>query len=394
MRNVARRAGLLTAGVGSVLALAGCGARQSIFDPKGDSADKINRLQIPVFLVAGLVGVIVFAAIGYALWKFRDQPGRVLPPQSHGNRTVEIALTVASAVILLPIAVLTVGTLFSLAKTPSDALVVRVTGQQWWWEYTYPSITGPSGRPLVTSGEMPIPVGRNVLLELTSRDVIHSFWIPALNGKKDAVPGRVHQLRIEADQPGYYFGQCTEFCGLSHANMRQRVVALSQADFDKWVENETKPANKPTDATSPEGLGYASLGARCVSCHQVDGYTDDKGVQIDSKADEVLVSGAAPNLTHLMTRASFAGANYSLRTKECEDRLLKATPEEFGAEYLKGTSVECLNRTELEAWLRDPSALKAMAPNPNAEGKGRGMPTLGLTEPQIDELIAYLSTLS
>ena len=394
MHSGVRRASRAVVVVGAVLALAGCGARQSIFDPKGDAAGKINRLQIPVFLIAGLVGVIVFGAIGYALWRFRDRPGRVIPPQSHGNRAVEIGLTVTSAVILLPIAVLTVATLFSLAKTPSDALVVRVTGQQWWWEYTYPSIIGPSGRPLVTSGEMPIPVGRTVKLELTSRDVIHSFWIPALNGKKDAVPGRVHPLRIEADRPGLYYGQCTEFCGLSHANMRQRVIALNQADFDAWVANQTKPANKPTDATTEAGKGYASLGARCVSCHQVDGYTDDKGTQIDSKADEVLVSGAAPNLTHLMTRASFAGANFSLRSKECEDRLLKASPEEFGAEYLKGTSIECLNRTELEAWLRNPSGLKPMAPNPNAEGKGRGMPTLGLTEPQIDELIAYLSTLS
>ena len=395
MRNGVRRAAGLAAAAGGVLLLAGCGARQSIFDPKGEAADKINTLQTPVFIAAGVVGVIVFVTVAGVMWRFRDRPGRVIPSQSHGKKAVEIGLTALSAVILAPIAIFTVSTIFQLAKTPgADALVVRVTGQQWWWEYTYPSIPGASGRGLVTSGEMVIPVGQRVKLEITSRDVIHSYWIPALNGKKDAVPGRVHPLWIEADQPGQYFGQCTEFCGLSHANMREKVIALSKADYDTWVANQSKPVSKPADAASPAGLGYASIGARCVSCHQVDGYTDDKGAQVDAKADEQLVSGAAPNLTHLMSRSTFAGANFSLRSQACQDRLDKATPDQFGAEYLKGTSVDCLDRPKLEEWLRNAPGMKAMAPDPGPNGLRRGMPNLGLTEPQIDQLIAYLSTLS
>ena len=390
----ARRVGQVAALAGGVLVLAGCGTRQSIFEPRGDAATRINNLQVPVFIVAGVVGVIVFAAVGYVAFRFRDRPGRTIPSQTHGKKVVELTLTGLSAAILIAIVLPTVSTILSLARTPKDALVVRVTGQQWWWEYTYQDVNGASGRPLVTSGEMVIPVKTKIQLEITSRDVIHSFWIPALNGKKDAVPGRVSPLWIEADKPGQYFGQCTEFCGLSHANMREKVIALNKADFDAWVANQSKPVNKPADAESAAGKGYASVAARCAACHQVDGLTDDAGAQINAKSDEQLVSGVAPNLTHLMTRSTFAGANFSLRTKECQDRLDKATPDEFGTEYLKGTSVECLDRPALEEWLRNAPGMKAMAPDPGPNGLRRGMPNLGLTEAQIDELIAYLSTLS
>ena len=129
----------------------------------------------------------------------------------------------------------------ALSKTDDTECVVNVTGQQWWWEIDYPH----AGRlrrhrptPIVTSGQMVIPTGTNVLVRGTSRDVIHSFWIPKLNGKRDMVPGRVQTLRIQADQPGIYAGQCTEFCGLSHANMRMEVVALDPADFETWKANQ------------------------------------------------------------------------------------------------------------------------------------------------------------
>lgn len=394
MHKGLQRAYRSAAALGGVLVLAGCGAKQSIFTGDGDAAQEINTLQIPVFITAGVVGVIVMAAVGYVLFKFRDRPGRAIPPQSHGKRAVEIGLTALSAAILLPIAVFTVSTIFKLAETPKDAMVVRVTGQQWWWEFSYPGVTGPSGRPLVTSGEMVIPVGQKVKLEITSRDVIHSFWIPALNGKKDAVPGRQHELWIQADKPGQYYGQCTEFCGLSHANMRQQVIALNQADYDKWIAKVSKPVTKPADADSAEGRGYADVAARCASCHQVDGLVDASGKQINAAADEVLVSGAAPNLTHLMSRTTFAGANFGLRTDECQARLDDATPETFGEEYLKGTTPECLDRAALEEWLRNSPGMKSMAPNPGPNGLGRGMPNLGLSEAQIDDLIAYLVTLN
>ncbi len=231
--------------VGALVFLAGCAkdAPQDYFQPKGENARKINDLQTPVFIIAGVVGVIVLGVIAYIMWKFKDR-GQDIPEQSHGNPKLEIALTILPAIILAGIAVPTVVSVFDLAKTSDAECIVNVTGQQWWWEYDY--ATGECGgvnipEPIVTSGELVIPAKTNVILRITSRDVIHSYWIPALNGKRDAVPGRLHTLRMEADQPGIYTGQCTEFCGLSHARMRQAAVALDTADFQTWVDNQLEP---------------------------------------------------------------------------------------------------------------------------------------------------------
>ena len=168
--------------------------------PKGDYAQKIFNLSWPVFLIAAVVGVIVFAIIGVAIVRFRERPGdEFTPKQVHGNPALEIGLTVLPAVLLAAIAVPTVNVLFDLNADPEDPLVINVTGQQWWWEFDYPSITGDDGLPLVTANEMVIPAGQQVRLNITSRDVIHSFWIPKLNGKRDAVPGRVHTWNMQAD---------------------------------------------------------------------------------------------------------------------------------------------------------------------------------------------------
>ena len=138
---------------------------------------------------------------------------------------------------------------------------------------------------------MVIPAGDPVDLDITSMDVIHSFWIPALNGKRDAVPGRHHPLTFEADEPGTYWGQCTEFCGLSHANMRIRVIALPQDEYDAWLENQMRPAEAATgDAVDGEEL----FSSTCTSCHQIRGLNDDY-------TGAATVSGTAPELTHLMT---------------------------------------------------------------------------------------------
>ena len=148
-----------------------------------------------------------------------------MPEQSHGKPALEIALTILPALILVGIGIPTVSTLMDLAKTNDTECVINVTGQQWWWEYDYPAQQGCGGitSPIITSGDLVFPANTNVLLRISSRDVIHSYWIPKLNGKRDAVPGRVQTLRIEADQPGIYAGQCTEFCGLSHANMKMQA---------------------------------------------------------------------------------------------------------------------------------------------------------------------------
>ena len=368
------------------LALAGCAkdAPLDTFQPKGEEAQKIQDLQVPVFIIAGVVGLLVLAVTIVIIVKFRRKKGHEddVPHQIHGAPRLEVMWTIAPAVLLAFVTVFTIKTLFELAQTPKDPLNVTVVGQQWWWEFSYPDLKDANGAPIVTPNEMVIPVGKEVSLRITSRDVIHSFWIPALNGKRDAVPGRVQPLTLEADQPGEFFGQCTEFCGLAHAKMRMRVVALSQADFDTWVENQHKPAVDATEEVAT--AGEAVFKSQCARCHTVNGLTDDKGQPIVSQADAQLVSGAAPNLTHLMSRTSFAGATYDLKRPGCTGDL-QGLPT--------GTPTECLNAEELSAWLRNPLALVPMVGEQNVDGKYRGMPNLGLSETQISQLVAYLATL-
>jgi cytochrome c oxidase subunit II len=242
-----------------------------------------------------------------------------------------------------------------------------------------------------------MPTGTDVLLRITSRDVIHSYWIPKLNGKRDAVPGRVHTLRMQADEPGIYAGQCTEFCGLSHAEMKMEAVSLNATDFATWVAIQTEEY-APIDPASEIGKGEALFAANCAYCHQVNGLTttnsEGEPVPVIANPDQYIVSGAAPNLTNLMTRNTFAGATWDLLTPECRDRVWEAPPEEFGQRYLEGVTAECLNEVDLREWLRNAPGKKPMyaSDEQKAElgGKTRGMPNLHLTEDQIDLIVGYL----
>jgi cytochrome c oxidase subunit 2 len=396
VKSSRRRIITALAGLSGVAFLSGCAtnAPQDTFQPSGPNAQMIDDLNMIVFPIAGIVGVIVLALAGYIFMKFRDR-GQAIPAQSHGKPIVEITLTVIPALILTVVGVFTFRTIFDLAETEDTELIINVTGQQWWWEYDYPVQSGIE-QPIISSGQLVIPVGTKVLLRETSRDVIHSYWIPALNGKKDAVPGRIHLLRLEADKPGIYAGQCTEFCGLSHANMRMEAVALSKEDFAKWVQGQQKAYTAPAAGTLA-AEGETTFINQCSRCHQVNGIKDANGKPIISAPDENVYSGAAPNLSHLMSRNTFAGAMFDLVTEECRADVWEAKPEEFGAKYLKGVSEDCLNQRDLRAWLRNAPAMKPMYADPtNLEksgGKYRGMPNLGLTEDDIDKLVAYLVTL-
>jgi cytochrome c oxidase subunit 2 len=388
-----------TAAVVSVgLVLSGCAknAPQDIFQPKGPNAHDINNLQKLVFPISGIVGVLVLALGIYIFLRFKDR-GQPVPAQAHGRPVVEITLTVVPALILAIVGVFTFRGVFELAKTSDTEMVINVTGQQWWWEYDYP-VQEKYGinTPIITSGQLVLPVGTKVLLRETSRDVIHSYWIPALNGKKDAVPGRINLLRLEADKPGIYAGQCTEFCGLSHANMRMEAVALSKEDFAKWVANQQAEYKKPAEGTLA-AEGETVFLNQCVRCHQVNGQKKADGSPVIAAPDENVYAGAAPNLSHLMSRNTFAGAMFDLLKKDCRKDVWKASSEEFGAKYLAGVSEDCLNESQLRAWLRNAPSQKPMYADPAklgpTGGKYRGMPALGLSEDDIDKLIAYLLTL-
>jgi cytochrome c oxidase subunit II len=354
----------------ALLVLSGCAgdAPQDIFKAEGNEARKITDLNF-VFWIAVVVGILVLMAVTYVIVRFRQDPERpeAVPAQIHGNTKLEIMWTIAPAVLLVFVAVPTIATIFDLADQPDDAMEINVIGQQWWWEFGYTE----NLKGIVTANEMVIPAGEEVVVNITSRDVIHSFWVPRLNGKKDAVPGRVHRLTFHADEPGEYWGQCAEFCGLSHANMRIRVVALSAADFDRWTANQLQPAVTPAAGSAAE-RGLAVYNQQCANCHMVTG---GGAAELPGRAAQV--SGAAPNLTHLMSRTTFAGAMFDLKDPSCS----------VANDMPTGTPVECLNRPQLENWLRNAPKEKAMYP------PTRGMPALGLNEAQIDDLVEYLSTL-
>ena len=378
MKRHLRPAGM----VGALLALAGCAsdAELDTLTPKGPDARSIDALSDPVFLVAGVVFVIIFGGTGYLWWRFRDDHSdEEYPEQVHGNFRLEILWTIIPTVILVVIGVFTIITLTDLNRYEDNAMAlsvdgdattwepeVVVVGQQWWWEYRY-YFGGTEGldisdarhlppADIVTANQLVIPVGQEIELKMSSRDVIHSHWIPALNGKRDTVPGRTTYWKLEAEEPGVYFGQCTEFCGLSHSRMRMQAVALSTADFQAWVDQQVQPAAEPTDPAAI--AGKAIFESQCARCHVIDGVNDEtKGAD--------LIANAAPNLTHLMSRTTYAGGIFNLY-------------EPDGS----------LDRTQLEAWLRNAPAEKPAY----AEGR-RGMPAMGLSETEIDDVVAYLETL-
>ena len=376
--------------------VAGCAqdAPQDTWRPAGSNARQINDLDIWVFSIAGIVGVAVFSVLGFAVWKYRDR-GQPIPEQTHGKPALEIGLTILPALILIGIAIPTVGTIMDLNKTDDTECIINVTGQQWWWEVDYPVQDGCGGieEPIVTSGQMVIEAGSKVLVRGTSRDVIHSWWIPRLNGKRDMVPGRIHTVRLEADEPGIYAGQCTEFCGLSHANMRMEVIAMEPDDFAAWKANQLEAYASPVEGTLA-AEGEATFITQCSRCHQVDGLTDSGGELVVARPDQNVWSGAAPNLTNFMTRNTFAGATWNLLSNECWPDVWEADSSEVGAAYLEGVSDSCLNEVELREWLRNAPAKKPMYTDPESleetDGLPRGMPYLALSEDQIDQLIAYL----
>ncbi len=265
---------------GALLALAGCASNAPLdtLKPQGPISRSIDSLSDPIFLIAGIVFVLIFGASGLIWWKFRDDHSTdEFPPQVHGHFRAEIAWTIGPAILMAAIGVFTLVSHFELNSEDRTDIVLNVdgvstswdpeivvVGQQWWWEFRYYfdgldglDLSDPRHLPpadIVSANQMVIPTGSEIGLSVTSRDVIHSFWIPALNGKRDAVPRRISPWKIEADVPGFYFGQCTEFCGLSHSRMRMQAVAMAPADFQAWVDEQMQPAAEPTGAAAQRGL--------------------------------------------------------------------------------------------------------------------------------------------
>lgn len=369
--------------------------------PHGVQSQYIQTLITPVYAVAGVVMVLVFGVVFYIAWRFRDHGDDEgeFPNQLEGNTKLELTWTLLPLLILAVVAVGTVATIVKLNQTNKNALKVEVTGQQWWWSFHYDmdgngSYTQTAKGDIITANEMVIPVNRQVALSITSNDVIHSFWIPALNGKKDAVPGQHHPLVIEGNKIGVYRGQCTQFCGLSHANMRMIVRVVSQSDFAKWVSNQQQKSATPTPGSEAAAGLTVFKGQLCSSCHLIRGVNDAKIAS--GSAKKQLVSGVAPDLTHIATRGTFAGSVFNLYDpSDPKNPSLPGDPNNLslagnpGNALFGGDSAPFqFNTTSLQAWVRN-----APADLPEAATQHRGMPDLHLTETQVSQLVAYLETL-
>ncbi|MFM7616700.1 MAG: cytochrome c oxidase subunit II [Actinomycetes bacterium] len=291
-----RRIALLLA-VPSVLAACANDNGQNSLSPKGQNAKDIANLINPIWVIAIAVGVGVILATVFVALRYRDNEGKRNPKQTHGNSVLEIGWTILPALLLAAVAVPTISLIFKLAEQPpkSEALQVEVVGKQWWWEFQYKANQPKFGvdEKVVTSTMLHVPVGAKITFSETSDNVLHSFWVPELSGKKDVVPGRTNVLTITAsEEPGLFRGACAEYCGLSHANMKFWVKVDSKADYARWIANQQRG---PAQAYSGEVAALTGKKYQCVNCHVFDNSA---------------TPNYGPNLTHLASRQYFAGGIY------------------------------------------------------------------------------------
>lgn len=255
-----RKAGAAALTVGLAALLAACGQNHpdSIFHQRTDVNRDVDFLFKLLIWAGSIVFVVVEGILVYTLIKYRKRPGQAEPEHVHGNTALEITWTVVPLLILVMIAIPTVTTIFKTqSQARSDALQVEVIGHQWWWEFRYPQYN------VVTANELYLPLGRTVDFTLRSADVIHSFWVPALSGKRDVMPVVAHAVTDHTNHLWYtpdsttaaaFNGACVEYCGASHANMRFKAFTVSPADFESWAKHQAEPAvgtQPPAPAPAP-----------------------------------------------------------------------------------------------------------------------------------------------
>lgn len=326
--------------------LSGCGGVHSALNPVGPQAGRISRLWWLMFYVCTSVFIIVIISVLVAVYRARQKQSTTfdtayITPEPDSERRVTRVVTGAvllTGIILFVflVASFKTGKGYYTVQEPQP-VSIKVTGHQWWWEIEYQDQV-PSNT-FTTANEIHIPVGRLVQLQLTSTDVIHSFWVPNLDGKKDLLPGHDTNIWLKADREGEFYGQCAEFCGHQHAHMRFIVIAEPQAKFDAWVEAQRRPAAQASQAT-PEGRGQqVFLSAPCVMCHTVRG--------TDASAS------VAPDLTHLASRKTIAAGTLPF------------------------------TRAHLSGWVTNSQEIKP----------GNRMPPVPLPEEDLQALLSYLESL-
>ncbi len=339
---------------GAFLLLAACASEhpQTMIEPVTEYGRLTNALWATVTWWTVGIMVVVFGALIYILIRYRARPDSPEPKPIYGNTKLEIVWTVIPALIILFIAVPTIRAIFvTQSDAPPDALVVEAIGHQWWWEFRYPE------QDIITANEFYVPVGRPIALQLRSADVIHSFWIPRLGGKKDVNPVprtpegvdplHLNQIVVEVDSAGEYLGQCAEFCGTSHAIMRMMAIGVAAEEFDAWVRDMGAPV-EPAGDLEARGRDLFMSNV-CIACHAIEG-TQAQG-------------RLGPDLTHFGERWSIGAG------------LMDNTPE---------------NLTE---WILHAPDLKKGIIMPGAETGAGGMQPTGLTRDEARAIAAYLSDL-
>lgn len=304
----------------------------SPLDPASGAAEEISQLFQVTFWIAATIFVIVEVLLIYAVFRYRRKDPDFIPRQIHGSTALEIAWTTIPALILAAVFSLMVGTIRDTTIPEVTTMQINIVGHQWWWEFEYPE------QGFITGNELHIPVGEPIKVEISSVDVIHSFWVPRLGGKMDAIPGQTNITWLQANEPGEYQGICAELCGAQHAKMTFLVVAQPREEFDQWIAaQQASPAELQTELAA-KGQQVFQQNA-CVGCHTIEGIAAGK---------------IGPNLTHFASRKRIAGLVE-----------LDNTPE------------------NVRRWITDPQALKPL----------NQMPNLYLSQADIEALVEYLTSL-
>ena len=341
-----RAAGILLLLLGLLLATGLCMASPpgenpipNIFEPHSTPADSILHLSVFVLSITGLIFLVVFILLVYAILKFRARAGDSPhePPQVYGSTQIELAWTVIPTLIVVVLFLATTRVLHAIqdAPKPANALEVVAIGHQFWWEFRYPELG------IVTANELHIPVSdpanpTPTYLKLLSADTDHSFWVPQLAGKTDLIPNRVNRMWVDPHRTGVFLGQCAQYCGTQHAKMLLKVLVESPEDFKSWVNAQQHPAMQ--DDSESTGRKVFETTA-CINCHAVTG--------------AAATGRFGPDLTHLMSRSTIAaGAAENTREK-------------------------------LRLWIQNPDAIKP----------GSLMPAMKLSDSDLDALVSYLETL-
>ena len=426
-----RNAGAAALTVALVVLMTACGGNHpdSIFHSRTDVNRDVDHLFKLLIYAGTAVFIFVETILVLTLIKFRKRPGQPEPEHVHGNTTLEIAWTVIPLLILIVIGIPTVRSIFKTqAKAREDALQVEVIGHQWWWEFRYPQYTArtASGKldTLITANELYVPLGKTVNFTLKSKDVIHSFWVPALAGKRDVMPNHTNYLWYTPDSATMdaWNGACVEYCGTSHANMRFKAFTVSQADFESWAAHQLQPGDGSPALTAPAAptgtaatptagqvavtppvaapatpvvqAGFIAFPKEKLAAHSIPQTPLPTDLAFD---DNALANGNAESGRKLVT-SGMCIACHTVRGEPTMMGNLGPNLTHIGSRTTFGAGLYPTDARHLARWIKHSAKLKPGSTMPSF-GVGEFDPTtkstlkVGFTDPQIADIVAYLISL-